>query len=257
MKIASIPLDIACADPTENLLAIEGKLRSLDPDTDIVVLPELFTTGFISDNEQIKATAETNGGHTVATIRLWAAHFNVAICGSFLACINDHFYNRGFFIEPSGEEKFCDKAHLFSLSEESETLSRGNERIPTIRFRGWNISFIICYDLRFPVWCRNVDLSYDIMIVPANWPTARKSAWETLIKARAIENQAYYVACNRSGIDDYGEYSPEMTFSSDYKGNSISTLKNGIIYTTLNKEKLEEFRRKFPVWKDNDRFEII
>lgn len=256
MKVTAIPLDIVWSDKSENMFAVANKLSQIDKDVDIVVLPELFSTGFIPDQQIMASAAETNNGPTMEALRCWASLYNIAICGSFLACDGNKFYNRAFFLEPSGDETFYDKAHLFSMSNETSLLSVGQNRIPIVRFRGWNISFIVCYDLRFPVWCRNVDRKYDLMLVVANWPVSRQYAWNHLIIARAIENQAYYVGCNRTGSDDYGEYSPQMTFISDYVGKTVSTSANGMVTASLNKEMVDSYREKFPVWRDNDRFSI-
>lgn len=254
MKVTVLPLDIVWSDKSENMFAVANKLSQIDKDTDIVVLPELFSTGFVADKLTMSTMAESNNGPTMETLRCWASVYNVAICGSFLACSGNQYFNRAFFLEPSGDETFYDKAHLFSLSNESSLLTAGHQPIPVVRYRGWNISLCICYDLRFPVWCRNVDSKYDLMIVVANWPTSRQYAWEHLLIARAIENQAYVIGCNRTGSDDYGKYADCMTFVSDYVGQNISKNENGIVSATLDKENLENYRQKFPVLNDCDHF---
>ncbi|MDE7442679.1 MAG: nitrilase family protein, partial [Muribaculaceae bacterium] len=217
VNIAVIPLDIALADKNKNLDAVTTIVRSLRSDVDVVVLPELFSTGFISDAALTSELAESNSGNTIATLTRLAAECNLAICGSFLACTAGSHYNRGFFIEPSGETTWYDKHHLFSLSCETKLLDRGEVVPPLVRFRGWTFSFIVCYDLRFPAWCRNVNQRYDIMLVPANWPVSRRYAWEHLLIGRAIENQAYYIGADRGGTDDYGCYD-DMTMAFDYMG---------------------------------------
>ncbi len=256
MKVTAIPLDIVWSDKSENMFAVANGLSKIDKDVDIVVLPELFSTGFIPDRQIMSSAAETNNGPTMEALRCWATLYNVAICGSFLARDGSQFYNRAFFIEPSGDVTFYDKAHLFGMSNESSLLSVGHLPIPVVRYRGWNISFIVCYDLRFPAWCRNMDCKYDLMLIPANWPTTRQYAWSHLLIARAIENQAYYVGCNRTGSDDYGEYSNEMTFAVDYVGKDISKRENGMVTVMLDKDKMESYREKFPVWRDNDHFSL-
>lgn len=257
MKIAAIPLDIVWSDKSENILAMVNTLRSLEKGTDLVVLPELFSTGFINDRQLLSALAETNNGPTIDAVKCWSAFHNVAICGSFLAKNGGNYFNRAFFIEPSGEETFYDKAHLFSMSEECDLLTRGTAAPPIVRFRGWNVSFMICYDLRFPMWSRNVECKYDIMLVPANWPMARRYAWERLLAARAIENQAYYVGCNRSGSDDYGDYDRQLTCIYDYTGHPVSTDDGKIVTATEDKQAMDRYREKFPVWRDSDRFTLI
>lgn len=256
MKVTAIPLDIVWCDKSENVLAAVNSMRKLEKDVDIVVLPELFSTGFIADKQLLESAAESNNGPTMEAIRCWSAFHNVAICGSFLAKSGGSYYNRGFFIEPSGDETFYDKAHLFSMSNEACLMVQGEQLVPVIRFRGWNVAMMVCYDLRFPVWSRNVDCKYDLMLVPANWPTSRKYAWEHLLVARAIENQAYVVGCNRSGSDDYGDYAVDMTAAFDYVGQPIAEARNGLITAELDKQKLESYREKFPVWRDNDHFTL-
>lgn len=257
MKVAALPLDIVWSDKSENILTMVNRLRGLEKDTDIVVLPELFSTGFIPDRQIMASVAETNSGPTIDAVKCWSAFHNVAICGSFLAKSGQQYYNRAFFIEPSGDETFYDKVHLFSMSNEAAMFESGNHPAPVVRFRGWNVSFMICYDLRFPLWSRNVDCKYDLMLVPANWPTSRKYAWKHLLIARAIENQAYYIGCNRTGSDDYGDYSPEMTTIYDFLGKPVSTVRNGLVTAEIDKPTMDSYRGKFPVWRDSDRFSIL
>lgn len=255
LKIAMLPLDIAWFDRDKNLAAVSEALRRLEPDTDLLVLPELFTTGFSSDAKMLRDAAETITGHTVDTIKAWARHYNIAIAGSYLARTAHKVYNRGFFFEPSGDETFYDKHHLFSLSAESASMGHGFTTKPIIRFRGWNIALIVCYDLRFPVWCRNVANEYDVLLVPANWPTARGYAWKHLLIARAIENQAVVVGANRSGEDSYGIYDG-LSFIFDPMGKPVGEKYSDspFIYAILDKRSLEEWRERFPVSRDADRF---
>ncbi len=254
MKIAALPIDIVWGDKKENMLQVAEALNRLPKDTDIAVLPELFSTGFLPDRDLISDQAETLTGPTVDALRRWAAFFNLGICGSFLCRVGDAYYNRGFFIEPSGEGTFYDKHHLFNLSREADLLTRGQQRVPEIRFRGWNISFIICYDLRFPTWDRNNDLKYDLMLVPANWPSTRRLAWDCLSAARAIENQAYWVGANRSGRDDYGEYPADMTVIYDYLGQPLAkgSKPGEAVIAEFERKDMDSFREKFPIWRDND-----
>lgn len=256
MKIALIPIDIVCGDKEANFGSLNEACRILENDTDIIVLPELFSTGFSSSREKLEQWAETNGGDTVAAIHAIAGKYNVAVTGSFLARTASHIYNRAFFIEPSGDESFCDKRHLFSMSSESSLLTPGREPVLNVRFRGWNISVVICYDLRFPAWCRNSDRQYDLLIVPANWPSSREYAWSHLLQARAIENQAYIVGANRCGSDKFGDYDG-MNRVYDFTGHPVELCGTRLQYAKLNHETLERWRNDFPVWKDNDHFDII
>ena len=256
LKIAVIQHDIVNGDKEENILTAVAKMNEVEKDCDIIVFPELFSTGFISNTEQMKSFAELNSGITMDIMHKYAREFNMAICGSFIAKTGQNFYNRAFFIEPSGEECFYDKHHLFSVSEESRVFTSGNNQLPIVRFRGWNLSMAICYDLRFPVWCRNVDNKYDVLFVVANWPHSRVTAWKQLLIGRAIENQSFVIGANRKGNDEYGEY-PGDSFVIDYLGRAVGRYTDtNILYAEITKEGLDSFRKKFPVWKNADRFEF-
>ncbi len=233
-------------------------MATLPADTDIVVLPELFSTGFIDDPALMETIAETNGGNTIHTITELARKYNVAIAGSMAARTGHRFYNRAFFIEPSGEETYYDKRHLFSLSSEAKVFTPGSDNIRAVRFRGWNIALAVCYDLRFPAWCRNVGLKYDIMLFPANWPEARGYAWKHLLIARAIENQAVVVGANRGGADDYGQYDG-LTYIFDGMGMPTGhTLPDSdIVYAEMSLDDLRKARTRFPVSRDADDLSIL
>lgn len=255
LKVASIPLDIVWCNPEANLRKVEETVETLPDDTDIIVLPELFSTGFISDPEVIVEFSETTGGETLTRLRKLAKKKNAAVSGSMLVRDHSHCYNRAFFIEPSGDEMFYDKRHLFSVSPESKVLTPGKERCPIIRFRGWNISMVICYDIRFPVWCRNVGFLYEVLLVPANWPLARDYAWKHLLIGRSIENQAYIVGCNRSGDDDYGTYD-NLSYIFDPMGKAVhqTDVSTGVLTASLDHEYLESVRRRLPVGNDAENF---
>ncbi len=260
IKIAAYPLDIAWCDCEANLRSVEMALSTLHPDTDILVLPELFTTGFVQDPALIENLAKQSD-ESFEQIRNWCKQFNLAISGSVLVKDCDGIKNRGFFIEPSGEEMFYDKRHLFCLSPESKIFSGGHQIPPVVRFRGWNISLIVCYDLRFPVWCRNRSNRYDILIIPANWPVSRAYAWKHLLIARAIENQCLVVGANRSGCDDYGVYD-NLSYIFDAYGRSISLEGSNIkessdvLYAQYSRDELLKVRKRLPVVHDADEFAI-
>ena len=154
LKIAVVQQDIAWADKEENLISTASNLNRVAPDTDLVVLPELFTTGFVQDPDLMERLAEGNDGHTMDDVHRWAKYFRFAVCGSYLAKENGKYYNRAFFVEPGGDEYFYDKRHLFSLSGEDKIYTRGEKESPVIRYMGWNMKLFVCYDLRFPVWCK-------------------------------------------------------------------------------------------------------
>lgn len=253
--VAALSTDIVQGDKEVNLHMIEKHLYNLPEGTDLLVLPELFSTGYISDPEYAKELAETEYGDTIHRLKSIAKERNLAICGSFLSNTTHIIFNRAFFIEPDGETTFYDKRHLFCISEESKLCRRGIQLPPVIRYRRWNISIAICYDVRFPVWLRNTRNRYDLLVIPANWPDKRRYAWEQLLKARAIENQVYVVGTNRSGKDSYGQYD-ESTYIIDYMGYHIGKNDGILTYATITKDPLEKFRERFPVWKDADDFSI-
>lgn len=259
MKICVIPFDIQWAAKDENLISVAHQLSQVEPDTDIVVLPELFTTAFVPDRGTVEELAEDNEGKTVRTIKRWAQFFGFAIAGSFLATDNHgYFYNRAFFIEPMGDATYYDKRHLFPLSEENHTYAQGNTLSPIVRFRGWDIKLIICFDLRFPVWCRNEPGKlFDIMLVPSNWPHSREFQYKTLLSARAIENQIFTVGANRTGKDKYGEYQTGQSCIYDNLGTGIhETRSNGHLYAIIHRQALVEGRRRFPAFEAADYYTI-
>jgi len=206
LTVAVLSLDIMPGNIEENLLRVRVMLDSLPEGVDIAVLPELFTTSFMKDTDSMLRMAETNDGLTMRAIREWAAGHNLMIAGTYLAADGGRFFNRGFMALPDGRTVFYDKHHLFCLSKEAELLTHGDKRPPVVNFRGWNVSMCICYELRFPVWSRNIGMKNDIVLVPANWPAGRGYAWRHLLIARAIENQVVMAGADCSGNDDYGNY---------------------------------------------------
>ncbi|MDR2474390.1 MAG: nitrilase family protein [Bacteroidales bacterium] len=255
LRISLIQTSIVWENIEENLCRYEEKIMPLAGKTDLVVFPEMFTTGFTMHS---RAMAEPNGGLTMRTVKRWAKVGKFAVTGSFIARDGNKYYNRGFFVLPCQTVYFYDKRHLFSLGGEDKHFSPGNERL-VVSFNGWNISLLICYDLRFPVWARNVDCSYDLLIVPANWPASRKVVFQTLLMARAMENSCFVCGVNRVGTD--GE---NLTYCGnsaliDPRGRQLSNMTENadeIETVTLRKDDLECYRQKFPVWKDADSFSI-
>lgn len=260
IKVAAIPLDIVWADPARNIENATRLISALEAGTDIAVLPELFTTAFMADTDAMRAVAETSDGATVTWARALAAKRDMAIAGSFLCTDNGRYFNRGFFVKPDGETVFYDKHHLFCLSPEAKVYAHGGDTVPVVSFRGWNIALIICYDLRFPVWCRNRKHGYDMLLVAANWPHARGFAWTQLLSARAIENQVPVVGANRSGRDDYGNYDG-LTLIVDAMGRTVvsTTTEKPMepVTAVFSRESLARFRRQLPVGSDADDFELI
>ena len=255
LKIVACPLDIAWADREENLQAAADIVRRLPRDTDIVVLPELFSTGFITDQAMLTRLADGEDSHpSLDAVRRMAARANAAVCASWVWRDADGaFTNRCFFVEPGGDITYYDKQHLFSLSPEARIFTAGRRPTPVVRFRGWNITMAVCFDTRFPETLRNLPCRYDVLLIPANWPDARRYAWEHLLIARAIENQAYVVGANRSGRDDFGVYSENTTHILDYLGLDLAEPVAGAapcMSAVLSYNALSDARRGFPVLAD-------
>lgn len=253
-------MEIVWGDKEKNIAALRDAMEKVHPETDLLILPETFSTGFPTgmEKESVRQLAERNTGTTIDIIKELAARYKMAIAGSFVADSGGSLYNRAFFIEPSGEEYFEDKHHLFVMAGEDKVFSRGYGRMK-VRYRGWNLSMIICYDIRFPVWCRNVDNEYDALIAVANWPAVRVGAWDALLPARAIENEAYVCAVNCKGTDNKGFAYDGSSAVYDFKGKDISVHADdsGLIYAVLSREGIERFREKFPAWQNADPFKLL
>ena len=267
IKVASVALDSEIGDVEGNLRQAEALLSALDRDTDIAVLPELFNTGFVQNPVRLSQLAAEHGEKTIRTAMHWARKYDIAVCGSCLYREGDIVFNRGFFITPDeGVQAFYDKHHLFCLSPEAKYLTKGSDLPPVIQYKRWNISMIICYDLRFPVWCRNLDQRYDMLLVPANWPQARAYAWRHLLIARAIENQAVVIGANRSGHDEFGEYNDNSYIidpsgmvvapSCDTKETSRFPQENAVIYASFTLAQVQKIRTRLPVGADADPFSL-
>ncbi|MBR6248726.1 MAG: nitrilase family protein [Muribaculaceae bacterium] len=260
LKVTMLEHDIAWGDKQANLAQLERYMRNMPDDTDLVVLPEMFSTGFVTgDREAASALAEWNTGDTMRTLHRLAQEYRVAITGSFLANTAAQLYNRAFFIEPNGEETFYDKRHLFSFGGEDKVFNQGvDKESPIVRFRGFNIKLVVCYDLRFPVFCRNVNNNYDLLLVVANWPKAREYAWRQLLIARALENECYVIGVNRCGTDSTGiDYSEGSSLCIDFKGKILAQrMTSPIITAELSPALLAQFREKFPAWRDADPFTL-
>lgn len=276
LKITIIQSELHWENAAKNLAMFTDKIASITETTDVIVLPEMFTTGFTMN---AKPLAETMNGNTVAWMKEQAKIKNAAVVGSLIITENNLYFNRLIWAQPDGKISFYNKRHLFRMANEHETYSVGNSRI-IVEYKGWKICPLICYDLRFPVWSRNKPIpnppsadgrslssltshhsppAFDLLIYVANWPEARKEPWCKLLEARAIENQVYVVGVNRVGVDG-----KQMIYSGnsaviDPKGNIISNIlehQNCIQTIELNRQELEDFREKFPVGLDGDDFEI-
>lgn len=252
MKIVQIQLNVSWADPEANIRRIESLLGRVE-DADLVILPEMFTTGFVTTPDGL---AEESPCRALEWMKEYAARADSAVCGSVALHEDGSYYNRLYFVSPDGNYAYYDKHHLFTYSGEHRTFTAGKERC-IVEWCGIRFMLAVCYDLRFPVWLRNCG-DYDAIICVASWPKPRRKAWDTLVRARAIENQCYFAAVNRVGLDPYCEYSGGTAFI-DPCGETLSFVpdfEEGVSESELDMEALEEFRAKFPVLEDADVFEI-
>ncbi len=255
LRVSLVQSTIYWEDKASNRKHYGKLLQDLSGKTDLAVLPEMFSTGFSMNCAHL---AETNDGPCMKEIGEWARSYHLAICGSFLAREDGKIYNRAFFITPEGDRFFYDKRHLFRMGDENKKFVAGDRQV-IVSYKGWNIRLIVCYDLRFPVWIRNVNKAYDLLICVANWPQAREKVWDVLLKARALENYSYVCGVNRIGEDGQHNQHTGNSLLLDFKGEIIAqgeSNKETVITETLNKERQDQFREKFPVWKDADEFEI-
>lgn len=254
MKISVIQPDIAWEDKSRNFDNLSGLIKPLFNKTALVILPEMFNTGFSMNPSLL---AESSDGITHNWMKNLATEGNFGLCGSFIVKENGNYFNRWVFVSPSGEEWHYDKRHLFSMGGEDNLFTAGNSKL-IFSFRGMKISPYICYDLRFPVWSRNQE-GFDLMIYPANWPESRRNVWNTLLKARAIENQCYVAGSNRTSTDGAGiTYSGESMIINP-RGEVIVSAGNETncsITAEISLTELSAFRTKFPVGNDADNFTI-
>jgi predicted amidohydrolase len=252
LKIHLIQTDTIWKDIAKNLDNIEQKINQISEETDLIILPEMFSTGFVMNPE---AVAETMYGKSMNWMHKTAIANKCAITGSLIIKANNCYYNRLIFIEQTGTIEFYDKKHLFSHAGEDDNYTAGSEK-KIIDYKGWKIAAFICYDLRFPVWSRNTE-EYDIALYVANWPKPRIEAWSTLLKARAIENICYTIGVNRVGKDkNEVEYIGHSQIINP-QGNAIkkSTVAvEDIISTTLYKTEILKNRSDFKFLNDRDQF---
>ncbi len=254
LNVTVIQADIYWEQREANLQLFSEKIAQVTKLTDLVILPEMFTTGF---SMNAKDLAERENGNTLKWLQQTAQKHKVALTGSIIVQEGKHYYNRLFFVFPEGNYKTYDKKHLFTLAHEQKTYSAGNNRL-IVEYKGWKICPLICYDLRFPVWSRNTE-DFDLLIYVANWPKKRTQAWDVLLKARAIENMCYVAGVNRVGFDaNKHEYSGHSAIY-DMLGKQISILKNeeSFIETLqLDKSELIKTRKKFAFLNDRDSFTL-
>jgi predicted amidohydrolase len=254
MKIALIQTELIWENPKENREILQNKINSISQYVDMLVLPEMFTSGFTMHPEKV---AETMQGETISWLKEIAKSKNCAITGSLVISENRNFYNRLVFVFPDGKIETYDKRHLFTLAGEHEVYTAGKSKL-IVNYKGFKICPLTCYDLRFPVFSRNTE-HYDILLYVANWPKVRTNAWDVLLQARAIENMCFVVGVNRVGLDGNNHEYIGHSQAIDFLGNSLikPQEKEGIFYTELNKNDLLQTRIKLPFLDDRDPFGII
>ncbi|MFV5694374.1 nitrilase family protein [Flavobacterium sp. LB3P122] len=253
MKTALIQSSLYWENSKQNRDYFEEKINLINDDTDLIVLPEMFTSGFTMSPENV---SETMQGETVNWLKVLAKTKKTAITGSLVIEENSNFYNRMVFVFPSGEIQFYNKKHLFTLAGEDKVYTSGTQK-SIVDYLDWKICLQVCYDLRFPVFSRNAE-DYDLLIYVASWPRIRVNAWDALLKARAIENMCYTIGVNRTGEDNNGYQYTGHSQVVDFLGNYIvePVESESILYAELNKENMLQARQKLGFLNDRDTFEL-
>jgi len=253
MKIALIQTSLTWENPIENRSHLAQKITGFMEDVDVIVLPEMFSSGFTMNSQKV---AETMQGETILWLQHMAKAKNCAIIGSLVITENENYYNRLVFVFPTGEIQHYDKRHLFTLAGEDKVYTSGTQKL-IVNYKGFKICPLVCYDLRFPVFSRNVE-DYDVLLYVANWPKPRINAWDILLKARAVENMCYVIGVNRIGTDanknDYIGHSQAVDFLGNYLLEPQQS--EGIFIVHLNKEQVLETRKKLAFLNDRDKFTI-
>jgi len=259
LSITTIQTNLIWEDKAANLYALEQKINSIQDPTEIVVLPEMFSTGF---SMQPSLFAETMEGETLNWMKKVSTQNKIILTGSIIIEEEGKYYNRLIWMLPNGEYGYYDKRHLFAFGQEDKFYNAGNKRL-IAQVKGFKINLQVCYDLRFPVGARQQNKSggmeYDVLIYIANWPEKRSHAWKTLLCARAIENQCYVVGVNRVGTDGNNIYHSGNSLVIDPLGQVLYHMSDDedVNTVTISKDYLNEVREKFPFWKDGDGFSLV
>ena len=255
LKITTFQTYLFWENIDKNLQNLSLRLTSIRETTDLIVLPEMFSTGFSMNPEKL---AEKMNGKTMKWMLEQAKKYKCVITGSIIIKEKNKYYNRLIWMRPNGTYEYYDKKHLFGLGEEDKHYTAGSKKL-FVELKGWKICPAICYDLRFPIWLRNTNQEYDMLLIVANWPERRSLHWRSLIPARAIENQAFVVAVNRVGHDGNEVYHSGDSMCIDPNGKVIYYKPNDEdLYTfTINKNDVTEARSSFPFLKDGDSFTLI
>ena len=252
LKITIVQPDIIWEKPAENRARLDTLLQE-SGETDLIALPEMFTTGFSMNPSRLY---ETMDGETIRWMKNKAAGSGAAITGSLIIQDQGKMLNRCIWASPDGSVQWYDKRHLYTMGSESKHYSAGSGRL-IVEYKGWRICPLICYDLRFPVWSRNTE-NYDLLVYVANWPSPRHHVWKNLIVARSVENQAYCAGVNRTGNDGAGNSYSGDSVMSDPKGYATFMGDGELVKTfELSWNELHNFRQKFPLLPDRDQFTIL
>jgi predicted amidohydrolase len=253
INVTLIQANIIWEDKNSNLKKYQEQIDKIES-TELIVLPEMFTTGFSMNPKDI---SETMNDGTIQWMKDNASKMNSAICGSIIIEEDGKYFNRFIWVNPDGSIHQYDKKHLFSFAGENKNYTAGNEKI-IIEYKGWKICPLICYDLRFPVWSRNSE-DYDLLIYVANWPAKRKLAWKSLLVARAIENQCYVIGVNRVGKDENNHYYSGESSLINALGETLYTNSHieDVYTTSISKYELNKIRNQLPFLNDKDNFKII
>jgi predicted amidohydrolase len=255
LTVSFVQASLQWHDPHTNRQDLGRHIDKISISTDLIVLPEMFTTGF---SMNAKALAEPMHGPTLQWMQEVAAQRDAVVTGSIIVTEEGRYYNRLLWVRPDGTFSYYNKRHLFTMAKEHEVFTAGTERLIE-EWRGWRICPLVCYDLRFPVWSRNEpEHPYDLLLYVANWPSTRRTAWITLLRARAIENLAYTMGVNCVGIDGNSlSYAGDSALL-DMRGEYLVEVGNQetSITRSLRRADLEAFRERFPALKDGDAFDL-
>ncbi|MFS4484282.1 amidohydrolase [Hyunsoonleella sp. 2307UL5-6] len=255
LKIALIQSDLVWENPEQNRLNFTKKINTISHSVDVIILPEMFTSGFTMHPKDV---AETMDGITVSWMKNMASKINAAITGSIVIKHGENYFNRLLFVTPTGEIMYYDKRHTFTLAGEDKVYTAGSKKI-VITYKGWKICPLICYDLRFPVWARNTE-GYDVLIYVANWPKPRIDAWNALLKARAIENMSYCIGVNRVGLDAENNTYNGCSAVYDVLGEKLTDLQlnqEDIQMVNLSKNHINIYRNTLKFLEDRDDFSLL
>lgn len=260
LRVHYIQSDLHWQSVEANLASFEEAIWRIEGDSDLIILPEMFSTGF---SMEAKAFAEPMNSKTFRWMKQQAAQTDAMVMGSYIVQEKGSHFNRLFAVAPDGQYHTYDKRHLFALAGEDEPYTQGDQKL-VFEWRGWRICPMICYDLRFPVWARSERKGeqlheYDLLVYVANWPSPRIHAWDVLLQARAVENIAYAVGVNRVGIDENGYEYPGHSAIVDYTGKVLCKHDDeaAIGSAMLDPDLLKKFRERFPFQADSDQFQVL